>query len=154
MNILTRQSLVFLFALTGCAGISDQDRLDVREAAFREFLPRLQENALVFIAFDHHDSLRWDAPPAGFIERLSGLNDRLTLRSVADMEMEHLFPKDRSTGQGGSLCSVGIVSTKGSDVTISVACTSGPLAGVGYRALMKKQKGQWVMIKKLSGWVS
>ena len=163
MSTLARKLIILLVALTGCAGISDQDRLDIREAVFREFLPTIREwQELVFIAFDYRDSLAWEPPPVGFIERLSGLNEQLTLRSVADMEIRRpprrprgfLGYEERSTERGGGVCSVEIVSTTGGEVTISLVYSKGLIGGRGYRAVMKKQKGKWVMIRKLNGWVS
>jgi hypothetical protein len=148
---------ILVFVLFGCNRITSQDMIQVREAVFREFLPQVHDH-LVFIAFDYHDTLggTWDPPPPKFIERLTGVNDRITLFPLTEMERvpgPFCF-RHRTSGQFGSVCWVTIVSSKGGEVTARVGYGNGVLAGSGYDAVMRRRKGHWVMIRRANGWIS
>ena len=152
--------LLTLSVVSGCRATPDDDLL-VREAAFREFLPKIQcRGPVVFIAFDYDDSLKmWDSPSAAFVQRLSGVNSRVDLLPVSEMERDDRdFPFffERSKGRIGCLVWARVKGWKGNrEATVRVGYSGGgPLDGHGYEALMKKRGGRWVTYQIISGWVS
>ena len=137
-------------------GARDRDEADVREAVFRDQLPRVRTTETCFLSFGRTRGNEWMDVPDGFIDRLADLNLALRPASKArfpgEREME---PGDRSryasirdpvTGGRGYVYWVGILRWDGDDAcVVDVGRVGGLLDGGGHRSLVRRRDGRWVV---------
>lgn len=143
------------------AGPKDAVEADVREVVFRDLLSGGRRGETCFLSFGTAADGRWIEVPEAFLKRFADLKvspkhvSQARIPDIGEMEpggTRMASIRDTASGQRGNIYWVKIAGwTNDDECEIEAGRLGGGLDGGGYSAVVRREKGKWVIDKSPGG---